>query len=283
MPVTTPRDAVTVITGGASGIGRALAERFAAEGARAIVVADLDEAGAQAVAASLASGTSTGTGTGGTGTGPGNGPAALGVGLDVSDEAAVHDLVDRVIREYGPIDIWCSNAGLVAGRDLGDNADWERSWQVHVLAHVYAARAVLPGMTARGSGHLMATASAAGLITEVNTAPYTVTKHGAVALAEWLAIRYGNTGVTFSCLCPMGVRTRILDHVESDSLTVADGVLEPEQVADAVIEALAEGRFLILPHPQVAAFEQRRAGDRDRWLAGMRRTPEVQRMSGAPL
>ncbi|HEU4424670.1 MAG TPA: SDR family oxidoreductase [Pilimelia sp.] len=266
MPVTTPHDAITVITGGAHGIGRALAERFAAEGARLVVVADLDEASAQAVAASL---TGTGTGT-----------AALGVRLDVSDEAAVRDLVDRITREYGPIDIWCSNAGLVAGLGLGDDADWERSWQVHVLAHLYAARALLPGMTARGRGHLLATASAAGLITEVNTAPYTVTKHGAVALAEWLAIRYGNTGVTFSCLCPMGVRTRILDHVDPESLTVADGVLEPSQVADAVIEALAEGRFLILPHPQVATFEQRRAGDRDRWLAGMRRTPEVQRVSG---
>jgi len=266
MPVTSPRDAITVVTGGANGIGRALAERFAAEGARAVVVADLDEAGAHGVAAALARE---------------SGTAALGVGLDVGDETAVRDLVDRVTREYGPIDIWCSNAGLVAGRDLGDDADWERSWRVHVLAHLYAARAVLPGMVERGRGHLLATASAAGLITEVNAAPYSVTKHGTVALAEWLAIRYGDTGVTFSCLCPMGVRTRILDHVDADSLTVADGVLEPSDVAESVIEALAEGRFLILPHPQVAMFEQRRAGDRDRWLAGMRRTTEAQRVSGA--
>jgi NAD(P)-dependent dehydrogenase (short-subunit alcohol dehydrogenase family) len=248
------RDSVAVVTGGASGIGRALAQRFAAEGARAVVVADLDEAGAQAAAAAL----------------PGP-AAALGVRLDVADEAAVRALAQRVADEFGQIDLWCSNAGLVAGEGLGDDADWEVSWRVHVLAHLYAARAVLPAMTARGSGHLMATASAAGLLTEAAAAPYTVTKHGAVALAEWLAIRYGDTGVTFSCLCPMGVRTPILDLVDPASPTVASGVLEPEQVADAVVEALAEGRFLILPHAVVAEFERRRAGDRDRWLAGMRR------------
>ena len=269
MPVTSPRDAVAVVTGGASGIGRALAERFAAEGARAVVVADLDAGGAHAGRRRPRR--------------PGAArAAALGVGLDVADEAAVRDLADRVAREFGPIDIWCSNAGLVAGRDLGEDADWERSWRVHVLAHLYAARAVLPAMVARGRGHLLATASAAGLITEVTAAPYTVTKHGAVALAEWLAIRYGDTGVTFSCLCPMGVRTPILDEVDEDSLTVADGVLEPSDVADSVIQALAEERFLILPAPPGRQFEQRRAGDRDRWLAGMRRTTEAQRAAGGP-
>jgi NAD(P)-dependent dehydrogenase (short-subunit alcohol dehydrogenase family) len=245
------RDAVAVVTGAASGIGRALAERFAAEGARRVAVADIDAAGADAVADGI--------------------DRAVGVRLDVTDEDAVRDLVARLERDEGRVDLWCSNAGVAAGRDLGADADWERSWQVNVMAHLYAARAVLPGMVARGSGHLLATASAAGLLTEVATAPYTVTKHGAVALAEWLAIRYAGTGVTFSCLCPQGVRTPMLDGVDAGSPTVAGGVLEPAEVADAVVAALADGRFLILPHPQVAEYERRRAGDRDRWLAGMAR------------
>ena len=247
------RDAVAVVTGAASGIGRALAVRFAAEGARRVVLADVDADGARAAAAAL----------------PGD--AALGVPLDVTDEAAVRDLVARLERDEGRIDVWCSNAGVAAGRDLGDDVDWERSWRVNVLAHVYAARAVLPGMVARGRGHLMATASAAGLLTEVASAPYSVTKHGAVALAEWLAIRHAGTGVTFSCLCPQGVRTPMLAGVDAGSPTVAGGVLEPAEVADAVVAALAEGRFLILPHPGVAEYERRRATDRDRWLAGMAR------------
>lgn len=251
--------AIAVVTGAASGIGRALAERFAAEDAQLVVVADVDSARAQAVAEGI--GGAVGQ----------RGGRALAVHLDVADEAAVRDLAARLERDEGRIDLWCSNAGVAAGAGLGDDADWERSWRVNVLGHLYAARAVLPGMAARGRGHLMATASAAGLLTEVASAPYSVTKHGAVALAEWLAITYAGTGVTFSCLCPQGVRTPMLDGVAPDSPTVAGGVLEPAEVADAVVEALADGRFLILPHPRVADYERRRAGDRDRWLAGMAR------------
>jgi NAD(P)-dependent dehydrogenase (short-subunit alcohol dehydrogenase family) len=246
--------AVAVVTGGASGIGRALAERFAAEQARAVVVADLDGARAAAVANGLAC------------------PVRLGLGLDVADEQALRAAADRIESEVGDVDLWCSNAGIASGPGLGADSDWDRSWRVHVMAHVYAARHVVPRMIARGRGHLMVTASAAGLLTEMDTAPYTVTKHGSVALAEWIAIRYGDRGVSFSCLCPQGVRTSMTAGFGPDSATLAAGALvEPATVADAVVTALAEGRFLILPHPEVAEYERRRTGDRDRWLAGMRR------------
>jgi NAD(P)-dependent dehydrogenase (short-subunit alcohol dehydrogenase family) len=246
--------AVTVVTGGARGIGRALAERFAAEGARAVVVADLDHEGAERVAAGLGC------------------PSPLGAGLDVTDPAAVARLVDRVEDELGPVDLWCSNAGVAIGHDLGDDGDWERSFAVHVLAHVHVGRALAPRMAARGRGHLLLTASAAGLLASMDSAPYSVTKHGTVALAEWLAIRWGDAGVGVSCLCPQGVRTAMTEGLGAGSSVLAAGaLLEPEAVAGAVVRGLAEGRFLILPHPEVAEFERRRAADRDRWLAGMRR------------
>ncbi len=161
---------------------------------------------------------------------------------------------------------------MALGEDLGDDRDWERSFAVHVLAHVHAARVLAPRMAARGRGHLLLTASAAGLLTNLDSAPYAVTKHGTVALAEWLAIRWGDAGVGVSCLCPQGVRTAMTEGLEDVSAVLAAGpLLEPEQVADAVVGGLADGRFLILPHPEVAEFERRRAADRDRWLAGMRR------------
>jgi NAD(P)-dependent dehydrogenase (short-subunit alcohol dehydrogenase family) len=243
-----------VVTGGARGIGRALAERFAAEGARAVVVADLDGPGAERVAAGLAC------------------PSPLGVTLDVTDPAAVAALVDRVEDELGPVDLWCSNAGVALGRDLGAEEDWERSFAMHVLAPVHAARVLVPRMAARGGGHLLLTASAAGLLTNLDSAPYAVTKHGTVALAEWLAIRWGDAGVGVSCLCPQGVRTAMTEGANATPAVLAAGpLLEPGEVAEAVVRGLAEGRFLILPHPEVAVFERRRAADRDRWLAGMRR------------
>jgi NAD(P)-dependent dehydrogenase (short-subunit alcohol dehydrogenase family) len=245
---------VAVVTGAASGIGRALAARLAAEGARAVVVADLDATAATGVAGSLSGG------------------VGRGIGLDVADEDAVRAAVDRIEAEVGPIDVWCSNAGVGSAEGLGDDPDWERCWQVHVLAHVYAARHVLPRMLERDRGHFLVTASAAGLLSELDTAPYTVTKHGSVALAEWLAIRYRGSGVHFACVCPLGVRTPMTAGLDAGSSTLASGaLLEPEQVADAVVAGMADGRFLILPHPEVAEFERRRASDRDRWLTGMGR------------
>jgi NAD(P)-dependent dehydrogenase (short-subunit alcohol dehydrogenase family) len=254
--------AVAVVTGGASGIGRALALRIASEGARAVVVADLDEPGARRVAHELACAT------------------PLGAGLDVTDPEAVAALVDRVERDVGPVDLWCSNAGVALGADLGGDQDWQRSFEVHVMAHVHVARSLLPRMAARGRGHLLVTASAAGLLTNIDAAPYSVTKHGSVALAEWLAIRYGDQGVTVSCLCPQGVRTPMLEREGAGAAVLAAGaLLDPDEVAGAVVEALADGRFLVLPHPEVAEFERRRAADRDRWLAGMRR---LRRRLGPP-
>lgn len=240
-----------MVTGGSSGIGLALAQRFAASGAR-VVIADL--AVPDGVVESL----------------PGEGH--LGVVLDVTSAGAVAAAVERIEAEAGPITMWCSNAGIATGAGLGSDDDWARSFGVHVMAHVYAARTVLPLMVARGAGHFMITASAAGLLAEMDVAAYSVTKHGSVALAEWLAIRYGDSGVTFSCLCPQGVRTPMLANAPGDSSTLAvAALLEPSDVADAVVEALAQGRFLILPHPEVATYMKHRAGDTDRWLAGMRR------------
>ncbi|GAB3483973.1 SDR family oxidoreductase [Nocardiopsis coralliicola] len=248
----TAAGATAVVTGGAGGIGRALAARLLADGAARVIVADTDGDRARAAADAL-------------------GERARAEQFDVADEAAVRAAIDR-IEAAGPIDLWCSNAGVAAGAGLGEDADWDLSWRVHVLAHVYAARALVPRMAARGGGHLLVTASAAGLLTNVDTAPYSVTKHGAVALAEWLSIRHAADGITVSCLCPQGVHTAMTAGDSATSATAIGGAyLEPGEVADSVAAALAEGRFLILPHPEAAVFEQRRATDRERWLAGMRR------------
>ncbi len=242
---------VAVVTGGASGIGRALCRRFAAEGARGIVVADLNETGANAVAAEI---------------------KGLGLHCDVSDEAQIAALVRRVEEQFGGIDLFCSNAGIATkGGFEASNEDWQRNWQVNFMAHVYAARAVVPGMLKRGRGYLLHTASAAGLITEMGSAPYAATKHAAVAFAEWLSIQYKEAGIGVSCLCPMGVTTDMLSvddpHVAYLRLTA----VTPEHVAETVVEGLREERFLILPHPEVKEFYTYRANDTDRWLNGMRR------------
>lgn len=252
----TPAGKVIVVTGGASGIGKGLAERFAAEGAATVVVADLDEAACREVAGGLAAGTK-----------------GIGIGLDVTDEAAVTAAVQRIESEAGDIDLWCSNAGISRGRQLGTDDDWAASWNVHLLAHVYAARALVPGWLERGDGHLLITASAAGLLTNMDSAPYTVTKHAAVALAEWLAINHGDAGITVHCLCPQGVDTPMTRRPDSgmSATRAAGGFLQVTDVADTVLAALAENRFLVLPHPEVSEYERRRATDRDRWLSGMRR------------
>jgi NAD(P)-dependent dehydrogenase (short-subunit alcohol dehydrogenase family) len=257
---------VAIITGGAGGIGAALARRFAAEGAEAVVVADLDERAAAEVAAGI-------------------GPVALGLGVDVTDADQVRALVATAEQRYGRVDLFCANAGVTVGDGLAAaDADWGRAWEVNVLAHVYAARAVLPGMLARGEGYLLQTCSAAGLLTAIGDAPYTVTKHAAVGLAEWLAITYRERGIRVSALCPQGVRTRMLtDGIDAGHpgalVTAAAGeVLTPEQVAQAVVEGLSAERFLILPHPEVAEYSRNKAADPDRWLAGMRSV--VRRLTG---
>ncbi|QXC61473.1 SDR family oxidoreductase [Aquihabitans sp. G128] len=250
------QDRVVVVTGAAKGIGRALATAFLAEGARTVVVADLAAPEVEATVAALGAG-------------------AVGAVLDVSSAADLEALVARVEEEHGPIDLFVSNAGIGTGEGLeASEAAWDRIWRVNVLAHVHAARAVLPGMLARGEGYLLSTASAAGLLTQIGDLPYSVTKHAAVSVAEWLAVTYGDRGITVSCLCPQGVNTDLLTggvgHTSAQTV-VAQGVIEPEEVAAAVVAGLAAEQFLILPHPEVAEYYRRRATDPDRWLAGMAR------------
>lgn len=206
------------------------------------------------------------------------GTAAIAVAADVGDQAEVDELVARCERRLGPVDLFCANAGVASGAGLdATDGDWARAWSVNVLGHLHAARAVLPGMLERGSGYLLHTCSAAGLLTAPGDAPYTVTKHAAVGFAEWLAIEYGGAGIGVSALCPQGVRTSMLTDPlaagnDAARFVAASGeVLDPERVADAVIEGLAAERFLILPHPEVAGYLERKATDPDRWLAGMRR------------
>jgi NAD(P)-dependent dehydrogenase (short-subunit alcohol dehydrogenase family) len=250
-------DAVVVVTGGASGIGAALSRRFAAEGARTVVVVDRDLAAAQAVADEI------------------DGIAEC---VDVSDPSAINGLVDRTLARDGEIDLFCSNAGMTTGVALEDPDDmWHKAYDVHVMSHVYACRAVLPSMLARGSGWLLNTASAAGLLTSPGDAPYAVTKHGAVALAEWLAVTYGGQGIGVSVLCPMGVATPLLmdplaaGEPGAQAVAASGEIITAEQVADAVVAGLTAERFLILPHPKVGTFWAQKASDPDRWLAGMRR------------
>jgi NAD(P)-dependent dehydrogenase (short-subunit alcohol dehydrogenase family) len=244
------RDKIIIVTGGATGIGRALCRRFAMEGARGVVVADLDGDGAAQVASEI---------------------DGLEITADVSREADIINLVAKTNERYGQVDLFCSNAGIGVdgGAEVSDK-DWQRIWNINFMAHVYAARAVLPQMLERGQGYLLHTASAAGLLTQVGSAPYSVTKHAAVAFAEWLAITYGERGIKVSCLCPQGVRTNMLEQARGGAF-LREGALDPEQVADTVVTGLAEERFLILPHPEVAEYFRRKADDYDRWIRGMRR------------
>ena len=256
---------VVVVTGGGGGIGEAMARAFAAESARAVVVADIDGDEAERVVADIDAAT---------------GVPAVGARVDAGDEADVAELVRRTELAFGPVDLFCANAGImvVGGVEAPDEA-WERIWRVNVASHIYAARAVLPGMLARGEGYLLHTASAAGLLTQLGSAPYSVTKHAVVGLAEWLSITHGDAGVRVSCLCPQAVETAMTGGARAGgrragdgaSGAARDGILAPTEVARAVVAGLDSEQFLILPHPEVATYEQRRAGDRERWLRGMRR------------
>lgn len=243
---------VAVVTGGANGIGLATCRAFKAAGARGIVVADLDGDAAQAAAAEV---------------------GGIAVRTDVSREDEVVGLVERARAAYGQVDLFFSNAGMAVGGGIETpNAQWDRVWQVNLMAHVFAARALLPEMLERGEGYLLSTASAAGLLS-VSDPSYAVTKHGAVAFAEWLSIQYGDRGIKVSCFCPQGVRTRMLlgSADGGDRENLLKGSVPPEDAARAIVQGIDDERFLILTHPEVIDYVQRKAADEDRWLRGMRR------------
>ena len=251
------RDRIIIVSGGGNGIGRALCRRFAAGGAQAVVVADLDGDAARRVAREI---------------------GGAGVEADVTREADVQRVVNETVSRWGRVDLFCSNAGIAEnGDERASDAEWQACWNVHVMAHVYAARAVLPGMLARGAGYLLHTVSAAGLLTHPYSATYAVTKHASLAFAEWLSIAYGDRGIKVSALCPQGVRTDMLKRAETEGRTfLMDSAVTPEKVADDVVEGLAAERFLILPHPDVAEYVRRKAMDHERWLRGMRRVRREQ-------
>lgn len=244
------KDKVVVVTGAASGIGRALAQRFAREGAKAVVCADRDETGAKATA---------------------EGIGGLAFRVDVSHEDEIKALIERVEDEVGPIDLFCSNAGIgVGGGAEASNADWQRIWDINVMAHVWAARHLVPRMAARGGGYLLNTASAAGLLSQIGSAPYAVTKHAAVGLAEWLAITHGDQGIKVSVLCPQAVRTAMTAG-NPDGVASIDGMMEPEELAETVVRSLEKEEFLILPHPEVLQYMRNKTADYGRWIGGMRK------------
>ena len=249
---------VAVVTGGGSGIGEGLVERFVRDGAKHVVVADLKGDEARRVADATAN--------------------TSAVGIDVSDEQAIRDLVESTERDHGPVDLFVSNAGFVTSGGLEiDNSEMEKMWQVHVLSQMYAARAVVPGMIERGGGYLLNTASAAGLLSQIGSLAYSVTKHASVALSEWLAITHHHQGIRVSVLCPQAVATNIVANSPTEArrsgpgVASGDGVLTKEDVAECVTRALDEERFWVLPHSEVAEYARRKGTDIDRWLGGMRR------------
>ena len=244
------KDRIVVVTGAASGIGRALARRFAAEGAKLVVCSDRNGDGVRAVAEEV---------------------GGIAFTTDVSKEADIKHMIDTVEAEQGPIDLFCSNAGIGigGGAEVSDEA-WQRIWDINVMAHVWAARHMVPLMAARGEGYLLNTASAAGLLSQIGSAPYAVTKHAAVGLAEWLAITHGDKGIRVSVLAPQAVRTAMTAG-NPDGVASVDGMIEPEAVAEACVRAIEAEDFLILPHPEVLEYMRRKAADYNRWIGGMRK------------
>ena len=247
---------MVAVTGGGNGIGRALCERFAQEGAAHVAVLDLDADAARAVASAI---------------------GGSGHTVNVRHETAIRDTVDELLAEHGRIDLFCSNAGIIAGDGPSwhacgaSNDTWQAMWEIHVMSHVWAARACLPAMLERGGGYFLNTASAAGLLNQIGDAAYSTTKHAAVGFAEALAITHGDDGIGVSCLCPQAVATRMIGNVEGGGTAGVDGVIAPEAVAEAAVRGLEEERFLILPHPEVATYRARKTEDYDRWLGGMRK------------
>lgn len=258
------KDKVVVVTGGGNGIGRGLCERFAAEGAAHVAVLDLEAESASAVANEI-------------------GGSAHSV--NVRDEEQIAAAVRDIEAAQGRIDLFCSNAGIIAGdgpqwwASSAPNETWQAMWDIHVMSHVWAARACLPGMIERGSGYFLNTASAAGLLNQVGDAAYSTTKHAAVGFAEALAITHGDDGIKVSCLCPQAVATRMIGEVKDGGTAGVDGVITPADVAQAVVDGIREERFLILPHPEVAMYRERKTADYDRWLGGMRK---LRRQFGNP-
>ena len=248
------KDKIIVITGAAGGIGRALAQRFAQEGAGHIVCADLDGTGAEETAR-MVDGTA--------------------FEVNVAREVEISGMIDKVEGAIGPIDLFCSNAGiLVPGGAEVPDSDWQRIWEVNVMAHLWAARHLVPRMIERGGGYLLNTASAAGLLNQVGSAPYGVTKHAAVGLAEWLALTHGDDGIKVSVLCPQAVRTAMTEGHE-DGVAAQDGMLEPGPVAEACVAAIRDEVFLVLPHPEVLGYMRRKAENYDRWIGGMRKLNRI--------
>lgn len=248
------KDKVVVVTGAASGIGKSLCERFAMEGASAVVVTDINSEGVSATVSNIQDQTQT-----------------LGITCDVGKEDEVEELVAKTLDAFGHIDLFCSNAGIFTpGTENVATDKWQSIWDINVMSHIFASRAVLPGMLERGEGYLLNTSSAAGLLSQVGSAPYAVTKHAAIGFAEWLSITYGNKGIKVSVLCPQAVRTAMTAGGDG-GVAGLDGMLEPDQLADTVIETLEAERFLVLPHPEVLTYMRRKTDDYDRWLGGMRR------------
>ena len=244
------KDKIVVVTGAANGIGRAMAVRFAKENAKAVICADLDENGAYETARQI------------------NG---IGKKLDVSDPKAIADLIEQTENDIGPIDLFCSNAGiLMAGGVEVPDDQWQKIWDVNLMSHVWAARYLVPRMAARGGGYLLNTSSAAGLLNQVGSAPYGVTKHAAVGLAEWIAMSYGDQGIKVSLLCPQAVSTEMIRGFEEHVASI-DGVIKPEDVAEACVQGIRDEQFLILPHPKVSTYIKNKAENYERWIGGMRK------------